>query len=383
VHRLIRILPRGLRKLLKSLPGATRLRDVFYDTASGAAPDPGSLRPVVYLPTWLEWDEMKQRPQYLLEAFARAGHEVWFVDPRLNKPRTTPSGVHLVPSLHPTPGSDVIIYTHFAPTRSLVGNYQRAAVVYDLLDDLSIYDPDETHLPEHRRVRFHHRDLVADADVVIVSSPVLAGHHREERPDLVVVENGVDLRLFTPEGPAADLGPGPIVGYHGAVSPWFDFGLMTEVAALRPDLRFVLVGPVDDRVADDAAALSRLPNVVFHPAQPAETVASFVRGFDVGLIPFVVDEMTEGVTPLKMFEYLASGVPVVATPLPACVDHPAVKVASEPGSFAALIAAALKTGPEQRSRLRRAAEEASWDERLRPLLDRLDALGLRRVLSSG
>ncbi|MFQ5523987.1 MAG: hypothetical protein ACE5F5_10460 [Acidimicrobiia bacterium] len=213
MHRLIGKLPPGLRKLLKSLPGATRLRDFIYATASGPAPAPGSLRPVVYLPTWLEWDEMKQRPQYLLEAFARAGHEVWFVDPRLKTPRTTTSGVHLVPSLRPTPRSDVIVYTHFAPTRTLLANYPRAAVVYDLLDDLSIYDPDETHLPQHRRVRYHHRDLVADADVVIVSSPVLAERHRAEREDLILVENGVDLYLFTPEGPRpAELGPGPVVG---------------------------------------------------------------------------------------------------------------------------------------------------------------------------
>ncbi|MFQ5523986.1 MAG: glycosyltransferase [Acidimicrobiia bacterium] len=151
------------------------------------------------------------------------------------------------------------------------------------------------------------------------------------------------------------------------------------MASRRPELNFVLVGPVDDRVADEAAALGRLSNVTLHPAQPAEKVASFVRGFDVGLIPFVVDEMTRGVTPLKMFEYLASGVPVVATPLPACVDHPAVETASEPGSFAALIAAAVKMVPEQRSSLRHAAEDASWERRLQPLLDRLDALGLRRV----
>ena len=380
MHRLIRILPRGLRRFLKSLPGATRLRDAFYTTASGQAPAAGSLRPVVYLPTWLEWDEMKQRPQYLLEAFARAGHEVWFVDPRLSTPRTTGSGVHLVPSLRPTPGADVIIYTHFAPTRALVGRYQRPVVVYDLLDDLSIYDPDETHLPEHRRVRYHHRDLVADADVVVVSSRVLAAKHRPERDDLILVENGVDLDLFTPDGPqAADLGPGPVVGYHGAISPWFDFSLMAEVAARRPELSFVLVGPVDDRVAGDAEALGRLPNVTILPARPAVEVAAFVRGFDVGLVPFVVDEMTRGVTPLKMFEYLASAVPVVATPLPACVDHPAVDVADDAEGFASAVDAALRLDPARRAALRHSAEEASWDRRLRPLLDRLDALGLRRV----
>ena len=380
LHRLLARLPAGARNLLKRIPGASQLRDRLYGHPSGAAPSPGSLRPVVYLPTWLQWEVMKQRPQYLLEAMAAAGHEVWFVDPRLGEAKTAGDRIHLVTSIRSTPRSGVILYTHFAPTQTLIDRYEDRVVIYDLLDDLAIYEPNEHGMPAERTVRHHHDPLVAEADVVIVSNPILLERHRAEREDLILVENGVDLDRFTPTGPVAESLPGGvIVGFHGAVAPWFDFDLVSSVASLRPGLTFVMVGPVDPEVEGQAVKLAELANVTFLPAQPSERIAEFVRGFAVGMIPFVVDEMTEAVTPLKMYEYLASGVPVVASPLPVCERHAAVATASDPGSFAARIDVALHLTAEQRIDLLAHAEAAAWEQRIAPLLDRLEERNDRRL----
>jgi len=129
LHRLLARLPAGARNLLKRIPGAAQLRDRLYGQPEGPAANPGSLRPVVYLPTWLEWEVMKQRPQYLLEAMAAAGHEVWFVDPRLRKDQTLADRIHLVRWLKTTPQSGVILYTHFAPTQTLIDRYQDRVVI--------------------------------------------------------------------------------------------------------------------------------------------------------------------------------------------------------------------------------------------------------------
>jgi glycosyltransferase involved in cell wall biosynthesis len=322
---------------------------------------------------------MKQRPQYLLEALAAAGHEVWFVDPRLGEPRRAGDRVHLVPSIRPTPASGVILYTHFAPTQTLIDRFADRVVVYDLLDDLAIYEPNEEGMPVERTVRHHHQPLVQDADVVIVSNPVLAERHRAEREDLLVVENGVDLARFTPDGPTASMPNGPVVGYHGALAPWLDFELIDSVARLRPDLSFVFVGPVDPEVKGQAAKLAELPNVTLLPAQSSLAIAEYVRGFDVGILPFVVDEMTEAVTPLKMYEYLASEVPMVASPLPACVALTSVLTASDAPGFSAAIDDALSLDRDQRHQLRLQAEAASWERRVEPLLARLEGLGLRSL----
>jgi glycosyltransferase involved in cell wall biosynthesis len=225
--------------------------------------------------------------------------------------------------------------------------------------------------------------LVRTADVVIASNPVLVERHRSERGDMVLVENGVDVERFDADGPVSDdLPEGQIVGYHGALAPWFDFELVGTVAGLRPDLDFVLVGPVDPEVRDEARALRRRDNVTLLPSQSSEEIADFVRGFDVGVLPFVVDEMTRAVTPLKMYEYLACGVPMVGTPLPACVTEPAVDTASGAHDFAAAIDAALALTPRDRLDLRRQAMTADWRRRVIPLIDRLGRRGQLRAGST-
>lgn len=380
IHRVLRHIPAGWRRRAKRLPGLTGLRDRLYGMPHGPEPAAGFPRPVVYLPTWLEWHVMKQRPQYVLEALARAGHPIWFVDPRAPGPDEADSGITIVPTLRDVPRSHVIIYTHFAPVVSLIERFDNPAVVYDVLDDLSIYDADEMDLPAERTVRHHHGGLITRADVVTVSNSELFQKHQMERTDLVLLENGVDLDLFDPEGDVfGSLPDKPIVGYHGAISLWFDFELVEALARTRPDLSVLLVGPVDDRVAEHSDQLARLPNLHLFPQQSVEDIVKFVRGFDVGIIPFRVNEMTRGVTPLKMYEYLAMGVPCVATPLPACVAHKAVGTAASPVEFATEVDRALGMSADAQSRLRVHAEEASWDRRIEDLLDRLDSDGLRTV----
>jgi glycosyltransferase involved in cell wall biosynthesis len=322
---------------------------------------------------------MRQRPQYLLQAFAALGHPVFFVDPREPALREA-DGVHIVPALDAVPGRSPILYVHFAPLRHLFDSFEDPVVVYDLLDDLSIYDADEDGMPEERRVRFHHPRVMERADVVMVSNPVLADTHRAERADLVLVPNGVDAGRFgAPAAPPSDLsGDGrPVVGYHGMVSYWFDVDLLAAVATARPGYRFVLVGPVDPRVAERVAPLRALPNVELLGERPSSLMPSYVQAFDVGTVWFQVNDLTRAVTPLKMYEYLAAGVPCVATPLPACVDEPAVTTAATPDEFAAALDRALASA--HAAALRETARRHDWTALLRPVVDRLGALGLDRV----
>lgn len=382
VRRALHRLPPPVRRILKRLPGAGRLLRSTAGRPGGPNPKPGTLRPVVYLPTWLEWSVMRQRPQYLLSAFARAGHSVFFVDPR-EKAMRLMDGVNLVPTLSDVPGTHVLLYVHFAPLRDLFDRFESPAVVYDLLDDLSIYDADEKGMPEARRVRAHHPLLMESADAVIASSPVLLDRHRSERGDILLVENGVEVERFrVPQPRPPEIPPGtPVVGYHGAVARWFDLELFREVATANPQWRFAIVGPVAPEIRAAVERVGELANVLLIGEQPSDRIAAFVQAFDVGAIWFQVDTLTEAVSPLKMYEYLAAGIPVVATPLPACVSTPGVRVASSLSEFGTAISQALGE-PGARSGDRQAtAREASWDRRLAPLLQRFDALDLRNVPS--
>jgi glycosyltransferase involved in cell wall biosynthesis len=326
---------------------------------------------------------MRQRPQYLLEAFARAGHDVYFVDPREPDSRVA-DGVHVVPSLKFVPRSHVILYVHFTLVYAMFDRFENPVIVYDILDDLSIYDDDEAGLPEQRRVRARHPAVMERADVVTASAPALVSAHLSERSDILLVENGVDPDRFGGEHHVPDALSsleGPIIGYHGAVARWFDFDLFAGVAEALPSFRFVFVGPVDPGVQARFEDVVALPNVFSFDAVHSDEIADYVASFDVGIIPFVVDSLTAAVSPLKMYEFLAAGVPVVATPLPVSADHPLVRTASDTDGFASQIVGALsdRRGSDFARDAAAAAVEASWKNRVEQIRSTLREHGKLRV----
>jgi hypothetical protein len=165
------------------------------------------------------------------------------------------------------------------------------------------------------------------------------------------------------------------------VSSWFDFTTLAAVARHRPDWQFVLVGPVAGECRADATAVEQLGNVFFLGERPSNTMPGYVQAFDVGVVWFRVDALTEAVSPLKMYEYLAAGIPCVSSPLPEAVAQDLVRTAATPDEFEAAIAAALAEAatPGFRDRAMAAGAAAGWDRRLDPLLERLDTSGARRV----
>ncbi len=357
----------------------------MWKLPGAAGPGPGELRAVVYLPTWARWDVMRQRPQYLMAALAAHGHPAYFVDEAAGAARMD-GGVHVVPDLGHVPGSDVILYVHFAPLRTAFGRFQSPVVIYDILDDLSIYEPDEVGLPPERRVATHHGPLMQSAEIVIASSPALVERHRGERDDILLVPNGVDAARFARPVPRpADLPPAaagrPLAGYHGAVGEWIDFDLIEAVARRLPQWDFAIVGPVLDRGKDGARRLRGIPNVHLLGERPSDAMPGYVQAFDVGTIPFLVNHLTEAVGPLKLYEYLAAGVPCVSTPLPVAVAEPAVRTAAAPEVFAAAVSSAAAEDDDAGVRAIAAATvaEARWEKRVAPLLERLDARAGRRV----
>lgn len=356
-------LPASVRRRLKSLPGAVWLRNRSLGMPAGRT-EPGP-PPVVYLPTWLEWDVMRQRPQYLLETLAGQGYPVYFVDPRMRRVERR-GRITLVPDLTTVPASGVILYVHFAPSVELVDRFRDSLLWYDYLDELSIFREADRGLPARRTVAHYHQIMVRQADVLTCSNRLLVD--RVPRPDTLLVENGVDLDRFRPEGEVASDLPQdrPVIGYHGAVATWFDLGLLAGLVALLPDFEFVVVGPIEAGLSD---RLPAAPNLSWLGSRSSDEIDRYVRGFDVGIIPFVVDEMTEAVTPLKLFEYLASGKPVVSTRLPACVETPGVLIADDAASFAEMIVQTIERRPSQFS-LRVLAEGASWQRRILPVVDR-------------
>ncbi|HEX5131727.1 MAG TPA: glycosyltransferase [Candidatus Krumholzibacteria bacterium] len=165
----------------------------------------------------------------------------------------------------------------------------------------------------------YQRRTFCRADTVIVSSRGLIDAARTARgsdADIHLVGNGVDFALFNdPALTPPEIPPETVrVGYVGAIAPWFDFGLVAALAAKHPEWQIVLVGPVLAGAESDAAALAAHRNVVLSGAIAHADVPAVLRRFTVGMIPFRHTPLTAGVNPNKLYEYLAAGLPTVATP---------------------------------------------------------------------
>jgi len=234
-------------------------------------------------------------------------------------------------------------HTGIDPSRSvfILSNVFAIDVAASFRPSRLVYDCNDAHadfpgLPQWAR-SYQERTL-RRADRVIVSARRLgedAARVRGSDRDVLMVGNGVDYRAFHEAVLLRKKSPGarPLIGYIGAIAPWFDFELVRAVAEARPQWDFVLVGPV----LGEPAALARLdalPNVSVRPAVPHDEVPRVLADFDVGLIPFRRTTLTEGVNPNKLYEYLAAGLPVVSTPFSSEVEADAhvVTLAEDAGA---------------------------------------------------
>jgi glycosyltransferase involved in cell wall biosynthesis len=168
-------------------------------------------------------------------------------------------------------------------------------------------------------------------------------------------------------------GEPPVIGYYGALEDWFDADLVADVAERNPGWRFVLVGRV---VSVDASRLKRLPNVSMPGEQPYALLPGWLHGFDVAIVPFKRTPLTEATNPVKAYEMLAAGKPIVSVPIPEMVALGSlVRLASTPEEFETAIADALRPESADAIEARRAfAREHTWGRRFEALAPAVRAL---------
>ena len=184
---------------------------------------------------------------------------------------------------------------------------------YHIVDEYS-FSPSEQPLDD-REVQ-----LIKRVDQVFIHSPALLDRKGHFNPHTLLVPNGVDYRAFaTPQAEPADLKeiPHPRLGYVGHIKTQLNLRLLLELATRHAEWSFVLVGPrgylgMDATLVDQ---LSELPNVHVLGNKPMETVCAYPQHMDVCLLPYVFNDYTRHIYPLKLHEYLAGGKPVVGTPI--------------------------------------------------------------------
>jgi len=159
----------------------------------------------------------------------------------------------------------------------------------------------------------------------------------------------------------------PRIVFTGAiVAAKLDLPMLAELARLRPSWSFALVGPIGPgEPRADVSQLEAEPNIHLLGPRRYGELPDVLRAADAGLIPYARNTLTESIFPMKVYEYLAAGLPVVATPLPSLSGVSDIATARDAAGIAELLGEALAAdNPERRAERSRAAASHSWERRL-------------------
>ena len=262
----------------------------------------------------------------------------------------------------------------FRPEMSdLPGRYGERFLIYHIVDEYTGYAALDAQRIEDMRRR--EQTLMARADLVLVTSRELLESKATYNANTHWVANGVDYPRFAaaaadrrdPEE-LSDLGH-PRIGYVGAINDKIDVALLLRVAESFPEASLVLVGPERPGPGVTARGLRALrarANVRFVGQVPVSRVPQFVSACDVGLLPYQLNEWTRHIHPLKLYEYLACGLPVVATAIPSLWEEgDLVRIAEDEADFCGGVAEALAgdSAALRCARQERAARN-TWQQRV-------------------
>ncbi len=343
----------------------------------------------------IDWRFRVQRPQHIATGLAALGHRVlylstsfsaWPGHPGFNVSGSPAPNVFLVelycPAPHPViyealPLPDVahqlvlgieVLRNNFSLDRcvcvlqhpfwrQVVSRVQNALLVYDCMDYHAGFTTSTPSLDEQEEL------LLAQADLVVTTSQPLSDL-LAERVDNVIIRNAADVEHFaSPPKQLAIEGSRPVVGYFGAISSWFDSQLVAEIAARYPEWDFVLVGSTYEA---DIQPLQEAPNVSLLGEVPYEALPGYLHAFDVCIIPFLLSDLIRCTNPVKLYEYLSAGKPVVSTDLPELRHfEDLVHVADSPDEFSAKLQVAMdeRHDPELTRKRSQWAAAQTWFSR--------------------
>lgn len=341
---------------------------------------------IVVYPPFIDWSWMRQRPHQLMAQFAEAGYLSLFCSPckrtdsfegfsRVADRLYLCKSVDLVRRV-PNP----ILLVGWTGHWETIKQFRSPLMIYDYLDSLSVSS--RGGVPNQHKLELH-RKLVTRSEIVLATARQLYDEVRQLRPDAIYCPNGVDydhFRLSSPPPVPADIadlvGAGrPIIGYYGALAHWFDYELVAHAAKARGDCEFLLIGPdFDGSLA--ASHIARLPNVHWLGEKKYEDLPAYLHYFTVATIPFLINEITQATSPVKLFEYMAGGKPIVTTDMPECREYSGVMVARNADEYTTMLDEAIHRGKLDgfRREIDQEARDNTWQRRAEQIIERLNTI---------
>lgn len=259
-------------------------------------------------------------------------------------------------------------------------------LVYDRVDQITSLDP-----KDNKKMKRADQELLGVADYVFTNSPYALKYIKRYNKQSFLVPCGCAVELFLKKKTKLPKEirkiKKPILGFVGSVDHRLDYRLLFSLAKKRKNWSFVFIG---DAFTDDLAQfkivnlshwlgkLKKLPNVYFLGKKPKEKMPDFISSFDVCLIPYKTTlEFVKGCNPMKLYEYLAMGKPVVSIPIEAVKQYSStVKIANDARNFEKATEKLSEEGYDEKEEEKRKkiAKENSWKEKVKKMWE---------VISSG
>ncbi len=295
-------------------------------------------------------------------------------------PNSLPSGRKLNESSLTKQVKRVLASLGWSATHLWINQHEAASLIdceiapqsiYDITDDWTKFSGNQTHLD---LVQQQDKKLCVESNQVIVCSDQLFEDKRNlvKSDRLHLIPNGVHVDHYQAVmdhskslHPGTDNWKKPVFGYTGTIhGDRVDVELVSRIAKANPQATIAMVGPnlLD---ADDQLTLSNHANIVFTGAKPYAELPDIMRAFDVCIVPHVVTEFTESLNPIKLWEYLAAGKPIVSTNVAGFRDFPELVYVSDSfDGFLLNLDGALNEEPSFASARQSVAQQHSWDKRI-------------------
>ena len=312
----------NLRKYLKyinNLYGEYFLKDIMpeFKTLKENI-DNGVYKGIIVYSTAVMWEPI-QRPHHFLKSFADDGYLCFFCETNLKENYVIKEkfkNVYLVngeEKLIPLIKDQKVIFLITYFLQYVFARYFDNKVVwFDLLDRLDFMS---YHNLYSKKV---YSEIIENADIITYTSNNLK-HYLNGNKNAILVPNGANVEDFRIENDCIvpdDMenilkDNKPILGYFGAIEKWFDFKLI-NVLDKCDKYNIVLIGKIGDNLNYEKY---NFKNVYFLGPKPFNELKNYAKYFDVAMIPFIVNKLTNTVSPVKFYEYMALGLPVITTPI--------------------------------------------------------------------
>lgn len=268
------------------------------------------------------------------------------------------------------------------------GQVNEKLICYDCNDDLSFLF--SQHFDKRKKLSEIEANLTKKADVVFTTSRHLFRLRKLQNSNTYYLPSAVDFELFnkstSPDFEAAHelkAIPKPIIGFIGGIhNSKMNWQWIKKAAQSHPDWNFVFVGP---RFELPPSYITEQKNIIFISSKPPEALPSYIKGFDVCLIPYQGEEFLNACQPTKAFEYLAAGKPVVASWITEFEDYQKIiRLSREVKDFMENIEEALIDGKnEEMIKLYvRTAQGYTWDDRIEKASELIES-AIRRKQNVG